>query len=509
MSSLNTQTLENTGAKILPQNQVESNGMTISFSNLDIFNTESAQAYSLQGNLKFSQIQSQSSSSGILTSSNEIVQTFTIANNFNAVHKINSIGIQFDVTNTSSSTSHGFTSALSAFRYLELLSQGATVATIYSINLLAELLYLSTDQLIPICEAMGINYNPETGSFTEGFILAPNEKRTLTIPILCPIINKVFTPCLNSQYSIRIHWSPYTNFVQPKINTTLSESTDSVNIPLPASFTTSAYTVTTGYEVDNFQLNIMGYQFYGETYNRLYNDHLNKPTFSKILVPRASVIPLSQVPTASTSQQTQQLSILSGSFIDLNMWVNASTINSNTSFAAGATATGFYMDGYNYVPGKTDIWPTQLFCAYNNDATGVSGSFPTYLIPNKKSGNTILNSTLLDSSGAPVLSTNQISTEYMDNMGGLINRAPLMSILPIVNYSFDEFLQHRIIQNSFLSFAKCNGLFNIYWTYGPDYFYTGVSGSVNENLNCSLYISAHQCALAALSESGALTIIYV
>lgn len=506
MSSLNTQSLDNVGSKILPQNQVDSNGMTISFSNLSVYNTDAAQAYSLQGVQKLASIQSQSSSSGILTTSGEIIQLFTISNNFNSVHKINSVGIQFTVTNNTSSPV-GFTSALSAIRYIELLQGGSTIVTIDSINTLCELLYLSHDQLVPIAEAMGLNYNPDTKSFTEGFVLPPYGSRVLTYPVFCPVINKVFLPCLNTQFNFRVHWAPFNQFVQPKISTALSSSNTSPNLAL-GNFSTTAYTTSQNlFSVDNFQLMVMGLQFYGETYNRLYNDHINKSTFSKILVPRASIIPLSSVLASSSPQQTQQLSVLSGSFIDLNMWVNASNPNSNTSFTAGSTASGYYMDNYNYV--NTDLFPTQLYAAYNNVSTGSSGTFPTYLIPNKKAGMGLDTTSLLDSSGQPVLGVLSVQAEYQSDVNGLINRAPLLSILPIVNFSFDDWLNFRFLEQSFLTYIKANGLFNIYYTPGANYFYTGVSGAINQNLNCSLYISAHQCALAGLTENGALTIIYI
>lgn len=512
MAALNVQTVQNTGSQLLPQDQVLSDdGSLFSFSNLSIYNTDASQAYSLNGNLKIAKIQSQSSTANILTSNQEIVQIFTLSNNFSAVHKINNVAIQWVVTNSYSSPI-SFTSALSCIRYIEILMGGSTIATINAVNVLEELMYLNEDQLVPVCKAMGMNYIPGQ-SFTEGFVLSPGQSRVLTYPIFCPIINKLFLPVVNEQVSYRIHWAPQNNFLNSPISTALSSTTANPNVELPSGgFTTTAYTSTTGaFQVDGFNLMVAGWQWFGATYDRIYSDHLGKTTFAKILIPRNQIAPLPQVPAPSLIQNTYQLSVLSGKFISLTAWVNSSDINSNVTFASGATGVGYYVDNYNTAPagsGNAGIYQTQLIATPRSLAAGgSSGVFPTYLIPNKKAGMAFGTATLLDSSGTPVLGTQQIPVEYQTEINALINRSPLLSILPVIQYSFDVDLWGRYEFSSYLSYVQTNGLFTLNYSFGPNYSYTGISGQVNQNTACSIYISAHQLGLATINASGAITIV--
>ena len=518
MTSLNVQnSAQGTGSNILPTDQVKSDdGMIFSLSNLNIFNSEPSQAYSLEGNLKLSKIQSQSSTANILQSNSEIIQIFTIANNMNSVHKVNSCAIQWTVTNTYTSTM-SFTSALSAIRMIEILIGGSTVVTINAANTLEELMYLSEDQLIPVAQAMGLNYDPANKSFTEGFILAPGQSRVLTYPIFCPIITKLFLPIITEQTSYRVHWSPRDSFLNPGISGTSIDITSIPVVTIPVTdgtnaLTIAAYTSSNTFSVDNFNLMLSGWQWYGETYNRIYNDNLGKLVFHKILIPRAQVAPFSSPPVGNGVQNTYQLSVLSGKFISLSMWINASTINSNVSFTPDANTVGIYMDGYNVSSSVTadsnKLYPTQLYATSRTLSAGVTGTFPTYFIPNKKAGMGIASTTLIDASGTPVMGTQQIPVEYQSDVNAILNRSPLQSILPIVNYSFDEFLAIRIPDsNSYLGYCQTNGLFTINYTLDPNYTYTGVSGQLNAALPCSLYISAHQLGLASVNASGAVTII--
>lgn len=513
MSALNVQNSNvGSGSSILPSDQVKSdNGMLFSLSNLSVFNTEGASAYSLDGNLKVSKIQSQSSTSGILQSNAPILQIFTISNNLNSVHKINSVAIQFTVTNTYSA-SISFNSALSAIRTIEILIGGSTVVTLNAANILEELMYLSEDHLIPVAQAMGINYNPATKSFTEGFVLGPGKSRVLMIPIFCPIINKLFMPVLNEQVSYRCTWNTQDAFYNPPITGRTITQVPVASLPVTDgtnSISITAYVGSTNtFTVDNFNLFLSGWQFFGDTYNRVYADNLGKNVFHKILIPRSSITPLSTPPVGNNTPNTFQLSILSGKFISLAMWINASTINSNVSIVMAATQVGVYMDGYNVSPANPSvIYQTQVYATPLSIVANTSGTFPTYFIPNKKAGMSIASTTLLDSSGTPVLGVQQIPVEYQTDISSIVNRSPLQSILPIASFSFDEFESLRFDNNSYLSSIQTNGLFTIQYTLDSNYFYTGVSGQVNTSTACSLYISAHQLGLASVSASGGVTII--
>lgn len=533
MSNVTIQNSGLPGNSISPVDQVHdpSYGSLINIGALNVFNSSLSAGYNLDGQNKIMKIQPQTQYASVGQGSAETQTIFTISNNLNIVNIIRTACIEYVVTNTNTSAIN-FTSPIDQVDFYEILINGSTVATVSWANILTQMMYLPIDQLYPLCSIMGINFNPSIGRFNSGVLVGPGSSFTFVVPLWC-IIPKLIPALQNEQVSVRLHTRGYNSWVISPSTSALASFTQTLpdnplqqpllQPSLSLAALTGADNTHGSFSVTDMNLLISGIQLVGATYLDWYNSHLGKRTLSKILIPRFQTIPLSSPPVAgSQTAITQQLSILSGKFISMEAWIGPTNPNANVTCVLG-TGSDVIIDGYSLpnngsgANATSTVYPNNIIAtALTLASVKTSGVFPSYYIPQNKllAGNMMTNTSLYDSSGNPVFSVVGVDANYQSSFAGAyINRSPLEAILPIVSFEWSHNMFLEVFENTYLSATVGNGLWTLYMTPGANYFYTGLgsgsSAQMNAALPVSLYITALQCALLSLSESGSLSVVYI